>query len=134
MSGSWWAKPSMITGSMPSMLALGPGVRGQVAGFRDRWWEGWIANGWRNKAKKPVANRDLWEPLIEAVQADPRRIRWEWVKGHSGDVMNDLVDRLAVDAARLQQGRSGVGRPEVLGPPDVARAREAPVTDDSGAP
>ena len=29
--------------------------------FRDRWWEGWLARGWLNKAKKPVANRDLWE-------------------------------------------------------------------------
>src|SRR5947199_325037 len=33
--------------------------------FRDRWWEGWLARGWVNKQKKPVANRDLWEPLIE---------------------------------------------------------------------
>ena len=102
--------------------------------FRDRWWEGWLANGWRNKAKKPVANRDLWEPLITAVRADPKRVRWQWVKGHSGDVMNDLVDRLAVDAARLQTGRSGVGHPEVLGPPDVARAGEAPVAGDAGVP
>ncbi|MBA2752822.1 MAG: ribonuclease HI, partial [Actinobacteria bacterium] len=28
--------------------------------FRDRWWEGWLARGWMNKARKPVANRDLW--------------------------------------------------------------------------
>ncbi|MCA1843501.1 MAG: ribonuclease HI, partial [Actinobacteria bacterium] len=32
--------------------------------FRDRWWQGWVRNGWKNKAKKPVANRDLWEPLV----------------------------------------------------------------------
>ncbi len=31
--------------------------------FRDRWWEGWKRRGWRNTAGKPVANRDLWEPL-----------------------------------------------------------------------
>src|ERR687894_2910235 len=37
--------------------------------FRDRWWEQWQARGWLNKAKKPVANRDLWEPLIDAVNA-----------------------------------------------------------------
>src|SRR3954464_9322306 len=24
--------------------------------FRDRWWEGWLARGWKNSAKKPVAN------------------------------------------------------------------------------
>ena len=41
--------------------------------FRDRWWEGWLARGWRNSQKKPVANRDLWEPLIAAYRADPGR-------------------------------------------------------------
>ncbi|MEX0756838.1 MAG: RNase H family protein, partial [Acidimicrobiia bacterium] len=28
--------------------------------FRDRWWEGWIARGWVNSQRKPVATRDLW--------------------------------------------------------------------------
>ena len=32
--------------------------------------------------------------------------------------MNDLVDRLAVEAAVTQRGRSGVGEPDDLGPPD----------------
>ena len=90
--------------------------------FRDRWWEGWLARGWLNKAKKPVANRDLWEPLVEAVRSDPGRVRFVWVKGHSTDPMNDLVDRLAADAARTQQGRSGEGMPEGLGAPDVVAA------------
>jgi len=87
--------------------------------FRDRWWEGWLARGWKNSAKKPVANRDLWEPLIAAYRADPTRIRFTWVKGHSDDVMNDLVDRLAVDAARTQAGRDGEGVPADLGAADV---------------
>ena len=86
--------------------------------FRDRWWENWLARGWTTSAKKAVANRDLWEPLIEAVQAEPDRVRFRWVKGHSGDEFNDLVDRLAVDAARTQQARTGVGSPTDLGPPD----------------
>ena len=87
--------------------------------FRDRWWEGWLARGWMNKAKKPVANRDLWEPLIEAVRADPTRVTFRWVKGHSDDPANDLVDRLAVEAARTQTGRSGEEPPDDLGPPDT---------------
>jgi ribonuclease HI len=91
--------------------------------FRDRWWEGWLERGWRNKAKAPVANRDLWEPLIEAVRADPGRVTFTWVKGHSDDPMNDLVDRLAVDAARRQQGRAGEGMPADLGPPDAPARR-----------
>ena len=89
--------------------------------FRDRWWEGWLARGWTNSAKKPVANRDLWEPLIDAYRADRQRLRFRWVKGHSADRYNDLVDRLAVQAARAQEPASGVGAP--VGPlpsPDAA--------------
>ena len=67
--------------------------------FRDAWWKGWLARGWVNSAKKPVANRDLWEPLIVAVR-DRGDVSFRWVKGHSGDEMNDLVDRLAVEAGR----------------------------------
>jgi ribonuclease HI len=66
--------------------------------FRDEWWKGWLARGWVNSAKKPVANRDLWEPLITAVR-DNGEVSFRWVKGHSGDPMNDLVDALAVEAS-----------------------------------
>ncbi len=86
--------------------------------FRDGWWEGWLARGWMSTARKPVANRDLWEPLIDLVRSRGD-VSFRWVKGHSGDVMNDLVDRLAVEAATTQRGRSGEGRPEVLGPADA---------------
>jgi len=75
--------------------------------FRDRWWQAWIRKGWRNAAGKPVANRDLWEPLIE-IALDPRRlVRFDWVKGHSGDPMNDRVDLLANSAATTQQASQG---------------------------
>jgi ribonuclease HI len=67
--------------------------------FHDAWWKAWLARDWVNSAKKPVANRDLWEPLITAVR-DRGDISFRWVKGHSGDRMNDLVDRLAVEAAQ----------------------------------
>ena len=86
--------------------------------FRDRWWEGWLRKGWVNSQRKPVANRDLWEPLIDAYRADPGRLQFRWVKGHSGDAMNDVVDRLAVAAASTQSGRRGATPPGALGPPD----------------
>jgi ribonuclease HI len=71
--------------------------------FRDSWWKGWLARGWVNSAKKPVANRDLWEPLI-TLFTDRGDVSFQWVKGHSGDPMNDLVDRLAVEAGRAVVG------------------------------
>ena len=66
--------------------------------FRDRWWEGWLRRGWLNSQKQPVANRDLWEPLIALVRSRGD-VAFRWVKGHGGDPMNDLVDRLAVAAS-----------------------------------
>jgi ribonuclease HI len=81
--------------------------------FRDRWYEGWMARGWTNSQRKPVANRDLWEPLIDLVLERRRegRVTFRWVKGHSNDPMNDLVDRLAVEAATTQRAQAGTGRP-----------------------
>jgi ribonuclease HI len=64
--------------------------------FRDRWWVKWERNGWKNSKREPVANVDLWQPLIEVVKSAD--VSFRWVKGHSGDPMNDLVDQLAVAA------------------------------------
>ena len=64
--------------------------------FRDKWYVRWVANGWRNAKKQPVANADLWRPLIELVVAHD--VTFRWVKGHSGDRLNDIVDQLAVAA------------------------------------
>jgi ribonuclease HI len=73
------------------------------------WIDGWVKRGWKNTQKKPVANRDLWEPLIAEVR--PRDIVFTWVKGHAGDEWNDLADRLAVEAGFTQQPRRGDERP-----------------------
>ncbi|MGQ0618224.1 MAG: RNase H family protein [Acidimicrobiia bacterium] len=93
--------------------------------FRDRWWEGWLRRGWVNSQRKPVANRDLWEPLIDLYRVRGDLV-FRWVKGHSGDAMNDLVDRLAVEAALAQEPRSGrvadLAAPGALGPADSAAA------------
>jgi ribonuclease HI len=95
--------------------------------FRDRWWEGWLKRGWVNSQKKPVANRDLWEPLIAEYRRRAAEISFTWVKGHAGEKMNDVVDRLAVEAALTQQARSGDTLPdeEDLGPADLAAGRDA---------
>lgn len=76
--------------------------------FNERWWLGWRKRGWKNSQRKPVANRDLWEPFIDAVLAHGG-ITFTWVKGHSDDPGNDLVDALATEAARTQQGQSSAG-------------------------
>ena len=61
-----------------------------------RWHEGWVRRNWRNSTGDPVANIDLWQRLLAA--AKPHEIEWRWVRGHSGNAMNERVDRLATEA------------------------------------
>jgi ribonuclease HI len=72
--------------------------------MRRGWYEKWRKNGWLNHRKRPVANRDLWERLLEAT-ARHREVRWKKVKGHSRTAGahksgNDRADELAVTAKK----------------------------------
>ncbi len=57
------------------------------------WLPAWKRNGWRTAGKKPVKNADLWQRL-EAAAAS-HKVCWLWVRGHAGDVGNELADALA---------------------------------------
>ena len=57
------------------------------------WIFGWKKNGWKNAAKKPVANVELWQRLDTANAR--HRVTWEWVKGHAGHPENERADALA---------------------------------------
>lgn len=72
--------------------------------FNDKWYAGWFRRGWKNSSGQPVANRDLWERLFPLALDSGRTVTFLWVKGHSGDVMNDFVDALATAAADTQRG------------------------------
>jgi ribonuclease HI len=100
--------------------------------FRDRWWVRWQANGWRNSKKEPVANADLWKPLIELVQQ--RSPQFRWVKGHSGDRMNDLVDRLAVAASQAVNNPPATATQSATTPPRAAQSATQSATNPSTTP
>lgn len=57
------------------------------------WIHGWKRNGWKNAAKKPVANAELWQRL-DTAQAR-HKVTWKWVKGHAGHPENERADELA---------------------------------------
>jgi ribonuclease HI len=63
------------------------------------WINSWEKNNWKTADKKNVKNVDLWKKLKEFVKANS--IEWFWVKGHSGDPMNDLVDKLAKESTPI---------------------------------
>ncbi|MCD6582338.1 MAG: ribonuclease HI [Desulfuromusa sp.] len=57
------------------------------------WIKDWQRKGWKNSKKEEVANRDLWERLLEL--AKKHQIDWAWVKGHAGHIENERCDELA---------------------------------------
>ena len=57
------------------------------------WIFGWKKNGWKNAAKKPVKNAELWQRLDIANAR--HKVTWEWVKGHAGHPENERADALA---------------------------------------
>ncbi|HXA24094.1 MAG TPA: ribonuclease HI [Acetobacteraceae bacterium] len=61
-----------------------------------RWHAGWVRRNWRNSAGDPVANMDLWRRILDVVAT--HQIEWRWVRGHSGDPMNERADVLATAA------------------------------------
>ena len=78
--------------TLPRPLTVWSDSRYVVDCFAKAWWSKWRANGWMNSQNQPVANRDLWEPLIDVASAD---VAFRWVKGHSGVSLNEVADRLA---------------------------------------
>jgi ribonuclease HI len=61
------------------------------------WIDNWMKNGWRNAAKKPVVNRELWEELYELnAEFKPK---WTYVKGHNDHEHNDRADLIATSFA-----------------------------------
>lgn len=68
-----------------------------VDAFNKDWISGWKRRGWKNAKKDPVANRDLWEELLAAV--DIHEVTFTWIKGHAGHDENERCDALATAAA-----------------------------------
>src|SRR5829696_9185467 len=72
--------------------------------MRRGWYKKWQENGWLTRRKEPVANRDLWERLLQATQRH-QEVLWRKVRGHSKSggshkSGNDRADELAVVAKK----------------------------------
>jgi len=63
------------------------------------WINSWEKNNWKTADKKNVKNVDLWKRLKEL--AENKLVEWNWVKGHSNNLLNDLADELAKKATPI---------------------------------
>ena len=63
------------------------------------WIKVWKKNNWKTANKKKVKNTELWIKLNNL--SNFHEIEWKWVKAHSGDPLNDMVDKLAKKTALI---------------------------------
>ena len=63
------------------------------------WINTWVLNNWKTSKKENVKNKDLWLELHKLNQS--LNVKWNWVKAHAGDPLNEEVDMLAKKAANL---------------------------------
>ena len=63
------------------------------------WINKWITNNWKTSKKEDVKNKDLWIELYDLNKS--LNVKWNWVKAHAGNSMNEEVDLLAKKAANL---------------------------------
>jgi len=71
-----------------------------VNGIKKGWVKKWQLNGWKKSDGQPVLNIDLWQELIKLTEKG--NVRFTWVKGHAGNVLNERCDSLAVSSARKE--------------------------------
>lgn len=57
------------------------------------WMEKWIKKDWKRADGKDVANIELWKKLL-VYKEKYSNIKFEWIKGHSGNKFNDMVDEM----------------------------------------
>lgn len=65
------------------------------------WMKNWQRTGFKNARNKEIVNADLWQELLKASSA--HHVLWRWVRGHSGNELNDRVDEIAREQAGLAQ-------------------------------
>ena len=118
-----------LTAAIRALEALEPGCQVDlhtdstyVRSGITQWLRRWKAEGWRVRGGEPVKNADLWREL-DAASAR-HRVRWHWVKGHSGQELNERAHTLA--AAEIARLRAGSRRDAAAAP------RSSDAVEDDG--
>jgi ribonuclease HI len=96
-----------LTAAIKALESLSPGSQVQI--FTDseyvkrgitEWLPNWRKKGWKRKSGV-LANQDLWMKLDLLTQKIP--VEWHWVRGHSGNALNERVDQLVRKAINLNR-------------------------------
>lgn len=70
-----------------------------VNSVENGWMKKWALNGWVNGKGEKVKNVGLWKELallMKMAKAARLNVKFRKVKGHAGDPMNEIADKVAV--------------------------------------
>lgn len=70
-----------------------------VNSINKRWLTRWIA-----KSYTGVKNQDLWKQISDLITK--YTVTFKWIKGHNGDIYNELCDKMAKKASNRPLNRS----------------------------
>lgn len=68
-----------------------------VNAIQKGWLMNWSRNGWLTKDGNPVKNKNIWEKVYKLLYKKHIEVKMIKVKGHNGDPLNELADRVAVE-------------------------------------
>lgn len=105
-----------------------------------KWMPVWRLKGWKKANGQDVLNRDLMEELweqVDALEKLGRKLKFQWVKGHSNHELNEAADQRARAVATAIRDK---GEPD-LGPglgtgekPEVTEAGSRDAEEPAGEP
>lgn len=95
-----------LMGVIVALEEFGPGIKVDIYTDSDYviksatvWMRGWIRNNWNSyKTQQPIKNKDLMVILNELLKKN--KVKFHWVRGHSGVPGNEEADLLATTAAK----------------------------------
>ena len=87
----------------PSVVSITTDSRYVHDAIEKRWLASWQKKGWVNAERKPVKNQDLWRRLLPLLSR--HKVKFSWVRGHTGHPENERCDRMAVEQSKKYGGR-----------------------------
>lgn len=66
-----------------------------VNAIAKNWLRKWKINGWKTAQDTPVKNQKIWEKIYKMIYEKDMDVITVQVKGHSGNVLNELADKIA---------------------------------------
>jgi ribonuclease HI len=93
----------------PSVVSITTDSRYVHDAIEKRWLASWQKKGWVNAERKPVKNQDLWLRLLPLLSR--HKVKFSWVRGHTGHPENERCDVLARQAANSRGLEADAGYP-----------------------